>query len=1381
MDEQTLFLEILNLTDPTERAALLDRECAERPDLRARVEGLLQAYERSGEFLDVPALEQMEDNQLIDETRSEPTQGNHEIDLSFLEPTSAPDSLGRLQHYEIREMIGHGGCGVVFRAFDTKLERMVAIKVMLPELAATSPARKRFLREARATAAIRHANVVTIYAVEEKPLPFLVMEFIDGETLKQRINRTGPLEASEVLRIGYNIACGLAAAHQSGLIHRDIKPANILVENGSDQLKITDFGLARSVDDASITQSGVIAGTPLYMSPEQAQAFDIDARSDLFSLGSVLYVLGTGRPPFRASSTLAVMRRVAEDDPRPIQAIIPEFPTWLVTIIAKLHAKDPAHRFANSQALVDLLDDCQTQLKTRGHVELSPNVSPPPKAIPEDSTDIESSSEMVSLPSGSTPSWGWIDRKWQLAALVLVALLISFGTTEAVGITQVSNTVIRLISPDGTLVVEVEDPSIQVTIDGKDIVFNGTGVNEIRLRPGTHQFEASKNGDVFRKELVSISRNGREAVSVRSEATPSTSAASEAVSGTNAKKDRQAFKRDYDRFAAGQWVTRLADEADFHRVVKEMEANGATTEATYQDRGVRCDSTEISFHQNTGTNILIRTKVRILSGSPGQNLGVRISRGGKGYLPYVQGDRTFVGLGQTNGRWVGLKIRPLYNRPADEFELAVATIGSMILMYIDGKLVLGHHVTEEWKGPAHFGLKSHLGVVTFQDVQIMKLDDEFLLPTKKSEYAWFATGNWISPVGEEADFLGCMAAQKELDHQSNAQFTDGTIDCDATKLFFPSQASENFVLRARIKRVKGYHLRLLARNGDQEFALNWNGENFVNRYFGLGRVTGPHWYPAKHGNAPEFLPNDFELALAVVDSSIIAYVNGERFLEIPKPKEAKGNWIAGIGVDKDCRALYRDVEIMQLPADEMLPRPKPDYDAFTTGQWEDLFPDEEAFRKCLEVRKEVDKESKATFDKGVVHLDSTYLYLPNKRAKNFILRTHVKNEGGEMHVNLRLSANKNWYVAYWNSANLAEQYFGIGRGGTDNQWQDLQNGWFPEELPEYVELAIASLDQKVFVYIEGKTFLEINQLENEQVRWFPALGATRARGQFANIQYMALPDDAVVEKSFTRGDPDFLAAHETVLGGGIVRINGDDTEIRTPYFLPKPLFRLTGVEFYNANNWNDDAFTIFDGCRDIETLTISGMPHVSGKALRHFSQNKRFKKLDFNSSGTIGEGLIHLAGCKDLEILYIWGTKLSKDDLLTFAQCPLKDINFGATAIQDEWLTQFTNLDGLQAINIRYTSVGDQGFAALKNCKDLKRLSVDHTKITDQGIAHFHDCTELEVLTLANTKVTDTGLLPFLSCRNLKVLDVTNTRVTPEAIAKYQKALPECKITWDKR
>src|SRR5579871_3909447 len=264
-----------------------------------------------------------------------------EMTLDFLEPSSDPSHLGKLDQYEVIEVLGRGGMSIVLKAFDPSLHRVVAIKVLAPQLATTAAARARFRREGYAAAAISHEHVVAVYGVDEvNGLPYLVMEYISGESLQERLDRAGPLELKEVLRIGMQTAQGLAAAHAQGLVHRDIKPANILLHNGVARVKITDFGLARAVDDATLTQSGLVAGTPQYMSPEQARGDAIDARTDLFSLGSVLYAMCAGRPPFRASTTMGVIKRVVEESPRPVREVNADVPPWLAEIIGKLHAKD---------------------------------------------------------------------------------------------------------------------------------------------------------------------------------------------------------------------------------------------------------------------------------------------------------------------------------------------------------------------------------------------------------------------------------------------------------------------------------------------------------------------------------------------------------------------------------------------------------------------------------------------------------------------------------------------------------------------------------------------------------------------------------------------------------------------------------------------------------------------------------------------------------------------------------------------------------------------------------------------------------------------------------------------------------------------------------
>ncbi|MFN0055883.1 MAG: protein kinase domain-containing protein [Planctomycetales bacterium] len=279
--------------------------------------------------------------------------------LKFLSPTDDPQMLGRLGQYEVSGIIGSGGMGVVLKGFDRSLNRFVAIKVLAPHLAANAAARRRFSREAQAAAAVMHDNVVAIHGVSEAGgLPFLVMPYVRGRSLQKRIEEQGVLSVVEVLRIGHQVAAGLAAAHAQGLVHRDIKPANILLEEGVERLRITDFGLARAIDDASLTQSGVIAGTPQFMSPEQARGDAIDPRSDLFSLGSVLYVLCTGRPPFRAETTYGILRRITDAPAHAIREINAEIPDWLAAIVHKLLAKNPQERFASAEEVAGLLEQC---------------------------------------------------------------------------------------------------------------------------------------------------------------------------------------------------------------------------------------------------------------------------------------------------------------------------------------------------------------------------------------------------------------------------------------------------------------------------------------------------------------------------------------------------------------------------------------------------------------------------------------------------------------------------------------------------------------------------------------------------------------------------------------------------------------------------------------------------------------------------------------------------------------------------------------------------------------------------------------------------------------------------------------------------------------
>jgi serine/threonine protein kinase len=297
-----------------------------------------------------------EEEKLTPLTRPASSPGLPPKEFAYLGPPQGEDEIGRLGTYRILKALGAGGMGVVFAAADLQLKRAVALKVMKPAYGTCDESRQRFLREARAAAAIEHDHVVTIYQVgEDRGLPYIAMQLLQGESLADRLRREKQLPIPEVLRIGREIAEGLAAAHARGVIHRDVKPDNIWLEGERGRVKLLDFGLARAADDVNLTRTGTIMGTPEYMSPEQARGKGVDARSDVFSLGCVMYAMCAGQTPFHADETMAVLSALAADQPRAITELNPKVPELLVVLIMRLLAKHPEDRVATARIAADTM------------------------------------------------------------------------------------------------------------------------------------------------------------------------------------------------------------------------------------------------------------------------------------------------------------------------------------------------------------------------------------------------------------------------------------------------------------------------------------------------------------------------------------------------------------------------------------------------------------------------------------------------------------------------------------------------------------------------------------------------------------------------------------------------------------------------------------------------------------------------------------------------------------------------------------------------------------------------------------------------------------------------------------------------------------------
>ena len=266
--------------------------------------------------------------------------------------------IGKFGRYVVVDQVGEGAMAKVYRAHDPEIDRYVAIKVLKDELCVDREYVDRFLREAKAAGTINHPNIVTIFdvgRVEEKP--YITMEFLDEQTLEDVLDDSGKMPLKRLLRIGIQLANALDYAHKQGVVHRDIKPANILFMQDSDTIKVADFGIARvsKSEEVQKTQAGTVVGTPRYMSPEQAMGNPLDGRSDLFSLGVILYEISTGKKAFDSGTMTTLLLQITQEDPEPIKKVAPDLPVGLQRIVSRLLHKKPEKRFQTGAELAAAL------------------------------------------------------------------------------------------------------------------------------------------------------------------------------------------------------------------------------------------------------------------------------------------------------------------------------------------------------------------------------------------------------------------------------------------------------------------------------------------------------------------------------------------------------------------------------------------------------------------------------------------------------------------------------------------------------------------------------------------------------------------------------------------------------------------------------------------------------------------------------------------------------------------------------------------------------------------------------------------------------------------------------------------------------------------
>lgn len=457
-------------------------------------------------------------------------------------PTDAARMPEQLEHFKILRLIGRGGMGAVYLARDLRLNRDVAIKVLHSETTSHPNAKERFLREARATAALNHDHILTIYHVgEDHGISYLAMPVLEGCELEELLSSKGRLPLEEALRYGQQVALGLAAAHARGIIHRDIKPANVWIEpHDGGRVKILDFGLAYRPDDAHITASGALVGTPSYMAPEQARGEQVDARADLFSLGVMLYELVTGVRPFKGRDMMSVLTSLAIDHPRPPQELDATIPVSVSNLIMKLLEKEPAQRLASAQQVAAELLALQTGLAT-SHLSVRP--LGPGRPLANDCRanidDTEPRTTLIKKPtpaSKSPPKFPWI---WGILAGLLIILGGSFAGYNLIVETK-----------DGRLIVEVDGDAEVRLKDGELRLYDTSGSLKYTLKPserikalppGQYTVQVvSADGVKLDTEKFEMNRDGKVVVRVTAEARQTAAAKQPPLLPVGGDPDRKA-------------------------------------------------------------------------------------------------------------------------------------------------------------------------------------------------------------------------------------------------------------------------------------------------------------------------------------------------------------------------------------------------------------------------------------------------------------------------------------------------------------------------------------------------------------------------------------------------------------------------------------------------------------------------------------------------------------------------------------------------------------------------------------------------------------------------------------------------------------------------
>jgi len=476
---------------PEDRDNFLKETCAEDSGVYADVQALLASYEKDDEFFEDSA--------------------------SALAAEMFSDRVGEtIGPYEVLSELGSGAMGVVYLAQDVRLGRKIALKLLPSQFTNDKDRLRRFQQEARAASALNHPNILTVHEVEQRSgLHYIATEFVDGVTLRQHMN-TRRMSLDEVLNITIQVASALQAAHAAGIAHRDIKPENIMIRSDG-YIKVLDFGLAKLAEKdmspaTAETNPGVVMGTPRYMSPEQARGLHIDLRTDIFSLGTVIYEMVTGTAPFEGDTTSDIIAALIKDDPERMCSKVPELPVEFEQVVNKALAKDPDQRYQTVAAFLSELQHLKDEIKLNALVQTGANSSR--TSLKESKQTIRTRGITSSDPQQqkTEPLTKQTGIRWTIAALVLlfvaaVVTLVSLNRHKTNSNTKITTAAGLLTNRDGFI------SAARFAPDGKRIIYSaGFEGKPVELFYGSIEGSESRSAGIESAALKSVSRSGKIAV-----------------------------------------------------------------------------------------------------------------------------------------------------------------------------------------------------------------------------------------------------------------------------------------------------------------------------------------------------------------------------------------------------------------------------------------------------------------------------------------------------------------------------------------------------------------------------------------------------------------------------------------------------------------------------------------------------------------------------------------------------------------------------------------------------------------------------------------------------------------------------------------------------